>query len=80
MDKVQKAIYSSSPIGRAYLEYYECIRGDPFGCTVGMPVEVYEAVYERYGGEIGLYKECIKQGKSWQELLGTSGKWDEIQY
>ncbi len=73
-------INSSSPIGKAYLEYYERIGGDLFGCTVGMPVEVYEAVYERYGGEIGLYKECIKQGKSWQELLGTSGKWDEIQY
>ena len=80
MDKVQRDIYRSSPIGRAYLEYYEHIGGEPFGCTVGMPVEVYEAVYKQYGGEIGLYEECIKQGKSWQELLSTSGKWDEIKY
>lgn len=80
MEKVQRDIYSFSPIGRAYMEYYEHIGGEPFGCTVGMPVEVYRAVYELYGGEIGLYKECIKQGKSWKELLGTTGKWDEIKY
>ena len=40
----------------------------------------YLEYYERIGGEIELYRECIKQGKSWQELLGTSGKWDEIHY
>lgn len=80
MDSVQREIYSSSPTGKAYLEYYKRIGGVPFGCTVGMPVEVYKAVYERYGGEEGLYRECIKQGKSWRELLGTSSKWDEIQY
>lgn len=53
MDSVQREMYSSSPTGKAYLEYYERIGGAPFGCTVGMPVEVYKAVYERYGGEKG---------------------------
>ena len=35
-------------------------------------------VEEKYGGIEGLYEECIKQGKTWEELLNTTGKWDEL--
>lgn len=77
-DEVQKEIYSRSPIGRAYLEYNEAVGGEPFGYSDAMPVEAFDAVDSKYGGVIGLYNECIKQGKTWEELLGTDGKWDVI--
>ena len=77
-DDVQRDIYSRSPIGRAYLEYNDTVGGEPFGYNDGMPSSVYDAVDNDYGGLIGLYKECIKQGKTWEELLGTSGEWEEI--
>ena len=77
-DEVQREIYKRSPIGRAYLEYNDAVGGEPFGYTSGMPVSVMDAVDTEYGGLVGLYHECIKQGKTWQELLSTDGKWDEI--
>lgn len=77
-DKVQEKIFNSSPIGRAYMEYNNAVGGKPFGYTEGMPVEVMDAVEIEYGGLIGLYHECIKQGKPWEEILGTDGRWDEI--
>ena len=73
-DKVQKEIFNSSPIGRAYLEYNDKVGGEPFGYCTGMDVDIDK----EYGGLIGLYHECIKQGKTWEELLKTSGGWDEI--
>ena len=78
-DDVQRDIYSRSPIGRAYLEYNDAVGGEPFGYNNSMPVEVFDAVDTQYGGVVGLYHECIKQGKTWEEVLGTSGKWDYLQ-
>lgn len=75
-DKVQKEIFKSTPIGRAYLEYNEKVGGEPFGYCTGMDLDV--DIDKEYGGIVGLYHECIKQRKTWEELLGTSGKWDEI--
>ena len=49
--------------------------GKPFGYCTGAPD--YQ-IDEKYGGIEGLYKECIEQGKTWEELLQTSGNWDEI--
>ena len=74
-DDVQKEIFSLTPIGRAYLEYNEAVGGEPFGNTLGMPE--FE-IDKKYGGLVGLYHECVKQGKTWEELLGTTGKWEEI--
>ena len=77
-DEVQRDIYSKSPIGRAYLEYNEAVGGEPFGFSDSMPADIYEAVDTQYGGVVGLYHECIKQGKTWEELLDTTGIWDEL--
>ena len=74
-DDVQKEIFSLTPIGRAYMEYNEKVGGEPFGYSTGMPVIDID---KEYGGIVGLYHECIKKGKTWEELLGTDGKWDEI--
>lgn len=74
-DNVQKEIFELTPVGKAYLRYNEEIGGEPFGYTVGMPDIDIE---KEYGGLIGLYNECIKQGKTWEELLQTTGNWDEL--
>jgi hypothetical protein len=75
ISKDDRAIYELDAIGRAYLEYNDKVGGEPFGECIGMPV--FE-IDKDYGGIVGLYHECIKQGKTWQELLKTSGRWDEI--
>lgn len=74
-DKEQMEIFSLSPIGKAYLEYNEKVGGKPFGYCTGAPDFHID---EKYGGIVGLYAECIKQGKTWEELLQTTGNWDEI--
>lgn len=74
-DAVQKEIFGMTVVGRAYLEYNEKVGGEPFGYTVGMP---YIDIEKEYGGLIGLYHECVRQGKTWEELLHTNGKWDEL--
>jgi hypothetical protein len=75
-DEVDKELFSMTPEGRVYLEYNEKVGGEPFNdCCIGAPdVDVQK----QYGGIVGLYHECIKQGKTWEELLQTDGKWDEI--
>lgn len=74
-DDVQEEIFKETPIGRAYWEYNEKVGGKPFGYCTGMPVIKID---EDYGGLVGLYHECIKQGKTWEELLQTTGNWDEL--
>lgn len=74
--KTDIEIFKLASIGRAYLEYNDKVGGEPFGYCTGMPDFEIE---ERYGGIEGLYEECIKQGKTWEELLNTTGKWDELQ-
>lgn len=56
--------------GKAYLEYYEKIGGEPIGLTV--PIGYPEGVQEM-GGVIPVYKECIKKGVTWEELLNYKG-------
>lgn len=53
--------------GKAYLEYNDKVGGEPIGLTVpcGYPDGVDEM-----GGVIAVYKECIKQKRTWEELLG----------
>lgn len=74
--KTDIEIFKLTSIGKAYLEYNDKVGGEPFGYCTGMPDFEIE---ERYGGIEGLYEECIKQGKTWEELLNTTGKWDELQ-
>ena len=57
--------------GRKYLEYYEKFKSKPFAFGTGMP-----DIEELYGGVIGLYDQCIKQNKRWEQLLGAG--WDEL--
>jgi hypothetical protein len=71
LDKVYIEILQETPEGRKYLEYYEKFKDIPFGYGVGMP-----DIDEMFGGVIGLYDECIKQNKTWQELVGSG--WDEM--
>lgn len=71
--KTDIEIFKLNSIGRAYLEYNDKVGGEPFGYCTGMP-----DFEEKYGGIEGLYEECIKHGKTWEELLNTTGKWDEL--
>ncbi len=50
----------------AYQKYKKKVGGEPIGLIVpfGYPPGV-----EEKGGVIAVYKECIKQGVTWQELL-----------
>ena len=66
-EELQKKLREQSPIVRAYEEYKEKIGGVPVGEGIGFPDFHIE---ERFGGIVGLYHECIKQGKTWEELLG----------
>ena len=66
-DDIDIKLFKSDPIGRVYLEYNDTVGGEPFNrCGVeGVDID------KPYGGEIGLYHECIKQRKTWEDLLGV---------
>lgn len=67
-------ILSLSPEGKKYLEYNETIGGERFGYCIGCP-----DIDTLYGGEIGLYEECIRRGVTWEELLDKRKQnWDEL--
>lgn len=51
---------------KAYLAYRDAVGGEPIGLIV--PFGYPEGVDEM-GGVIAVYRECIKQGKTWEELL-----------
>lgn len=72
IDDIQKELYQLDEVGRAYLEYNEKVGGEPIGLT--MPYGYPEGV-ESMGGVIAVYQKCIKQKKTWQELLGID---DEV--
>jgi len=72
-DDVDIRLFKETAVGRAYLEYNDKVGGEPFNPSLDLgDIDLEEA----YGGMVGLYHECIKQGKTWEELLGTDGKWD----
>ncbi len=66
---VQKELYSMTAEGKAYLEYNEKVGGEPIGLV--MPYGYPDGV-EEMGGPIAVYQECIKQKKTWQDLLGIN--------
>ncbi len=72
LDKFDIMLLEADPIGRVYLEYNDKVGGEPFNRSAVDSVDIDKL----YGGEIGLYHECIKQGKTWEELLGTKPNFD----
>lgn len=60
-------LFKEDEEGQKYLEYNDKVGGEPIGMMVpfGYPKGV-----EEMGGVIAVYNECIKQGKTWEDLLG----------
>lgn len=60
----QIEIYQMDEEGKAYLEYNEKVGGEPFGYSFdGL------SLVGKFDNITELYKECIKQNKTWEELL-----------
>jgi hypothetical protein len=68
-------MFNESEEGRKYLEYNDKVGGEPIGLIV--PSGYPEGVDEM-GGVIAVYDECIKQGITWEELLGYNPPEDAI--
>jgi len=68
-------LYELTPEGRAYLEYNDKIGGDPIGLMVSIG---YPDGFEKLGGVIATYKECIKEGKTWESLLNYKEPPDDV--
>lgn len=66
-DETDIELFKMDEEGRKYLEYNDKVGGEPIGLTV--PFGYPEGV-EKMGGVIAVYDECIKQGITWEELLG----------
>jgi len=77
LDPEDRELFDQSETGQSYLEYYDRFHGEPFVFNIGMPLEAYDKVQE-LGGVADLYRECIRQGKTWEELIGWDGDGDEI--
>lgn len=61
IEKADREIIANDEEGRTYLEYFDKFDSAPYGLCIGYPyVENITA----------LHKECIKQNKTWEELLG----------
>jgi len=61
--------------GKKYIEYNDKVGGEPLGLIVPFG---YPAGFEKYGSVIAVYDECIKQGKTWEELLGFDPPEDAV--
>ncbi len=72
-----RQIHELTASGRAYLEYYRVTGGEAFGYSIGMPVKAMELI-EELGGIEAMYKECIRRGICWEELLDWNGHSDEM--
>ncbi len=68
LSKVDIKILSSTPEGKAYVEYNKRIGGDILGLEVpnGYPPPVQEYLDKGHTLE-ELYRECIEAGVSWEE-------------
>ena len=72
LDEIDIEILNLSNTGRKYLEYYDKFKSKPIILSVGMP-----DIIEMYGGVIGVYDECIRLNKTWEQMIGEG--WDEIE-
>lgn len=61
--------------GQAYLEYNDKVGGEPIGFTVpfGLPDGV-----EELGGIVAVYKKCVQENKTWEELLKYQEPPDDV--
>lgn len=60
----QIEMYQLDEEGKAYLEYNEKVGGEPFGYSFdGL------SLVDKFDNITELYRECIKQNKTWEELL-----------
>lgn len=75
LTEAQKALYSTSEDGKAYIAYNERIGGESLGLDV--PVGYPEGVEEQ-GGVIAVYEKCIEKGIAWEELLGVYYEYDPL--
>ena len=68
-------MFNETEEGKKYLEYNDKVGGEPIGLIVpfGYPDGV-----EEMGGVIAVYDECIKQKKTWEELLNYHPPEDAI--
>ena len=59
-------LFNETKEGRKYLEYNDKVGGEPIGLMVpfGYPEGVEEMVCV-----IAVYEECIKRGKTWEDML-----------
>lgn len=75
LSKPQIELFNMDDEAKAYLKYNDLIGGEPIGLTVpfGYPDGV-----ESIGGVVAVYDECIKQGKTWEELLNYEEPPDEV--
>ena len=65
-DETDIKLFKMDKEGQKYLEYNDKVGGEPIGLIV--PFGYPEGV-EEMGGVIAVYDECIKQGKTWEDLL-----------
>ena len=74
-DSVDLKYFRETEEGRKYLEYNDKVGGEPIGLIVpfGYPDGV-----EEMGGVIAVYDECIRQGKTWEDLLGFHSPEDVV--
>lgn len=60
----QIQVYEMDEEGKAYLEYNDVVGGEPFGYSFdGL------SLVGKFDTITDLYKECIKQKKTWDEVL-----------
>ena len=67
--------FKSTEEGRKYLEYNDKVGGEPLGLIIPYG---YPEGFDEYGSVIAVYDECIKQNKTWQELLNFNPPSDAI--
>ena len=60
----QIEMYELDEEGKAYLEYNDKVGGEPFGYSFdGL------SLVDKFDSITDLYRECVKQKKTWEELL-----------
>ena len=66
MTDILRDLYEVTAEGRAYLAYYDATGGNPIPLI--QPTGYPDGV-EQMGGSAAVYRECVKRGITWEELL-----------
>lgn len=70
MTNILRECYEKTEEGRAYLAYYDATGGGEIGY---MQPTGYPDGVEQMGGPTAVYRECVKRGITWEELLHFQG-------